>query len=41
MSDYDLNALINADYVRVGLESAQRFTSRVERYLSELGLLAE
>jgi uncharacterized protein (UPF0332 family)/predicted nucleotidyltransferase len=37
LSDYDLNALISADYVRVGLEAAQRFTSRVERFLSVQG----
>jgi uncharacterized protein (UPF0332 family)/predicted nucleotidyltransferase len=41
MSDYDLNALISADYVRVGLEAAQRFTSRVERYLHAHGFLPE
>jgi uncharacterized protein (UPF0332 family)/predicted nucleotidyltransferase len=41
MSDYDLNAHISADYVRVGLEAAQRFTSRVERYLGEAGCLTE
>jgi uncharacterized protein (UPF0332 family)/predicted nucleotidyltransferase len=41
MSDYDLNVLISADYVRVGLEAAQRFTSRVERYLSERGFPTE
>ena len=41
MSDYDLTAAISADYVRVGLEAAQRFTSRAERYLSEKGFLAE
>jgi uncharacterized protein (UPF0332 family)/predicted nucleotidyltransferase len=40
MSDYDLNATINADFVRVGLEAAQRFTSRVERYLILRGHLA-
>ena len=39
LSDYDLNSLINADYVRVGLEAAQRFTSRIERYLSAAGFL--
>jgi uncharacterized protein (UPF0332 family)/predicted nucleotidyltransferase len=39
MSDYDLNSLINADYVRVGLEAAQRFTSRIERYLTANGFL--
>jgi uncharacterized protein (UPF0332 family)/predicted nucleotidyltransferase len=33
MSDYDLNSAISADFVRVSLEAAQRFTSRVERYL--------
>lgn len=38
MSDYDLNSAVNADYVRVGLEAAQRFTSRVEHYLSRHGL---
>ena len=37
MSDYDLNSAISADFVRVGLEAAQRFTSRVERYLIERG----
>jgi uncharacterized protein (UPF0332 family)/predicted nucleotidyltransferase len=40
MSDYDLNTLVNADYVRVGLEAAQRFTSRVERYLTQHGFPA-
>ncbi len=39
MSDYDLNTLLNADYVRVGLEAAQRFTSRIERYLADQGFL--
>ncbi|MCC7361390.1 MAG: HEPN domain-containing protein [Anaerolineales bacterium] len=39
LSDYDLNAFINADYVRVGLEAAQRFTSRIERYLAADGAL--
>ena len=39
MSDYDLNTLLNADYVRVGLEAAQRFTSRIERYLTTQGYL--
>jgi uncharacterized protein (UPF0332 family)/predicted nucleotidyltransferase len=41
MSDYDLNSLVSADYVRVGLEAAQRFTSRVERFLAQAGFLAE
>ena len=40
VSDYDLNSIINADFVRVGLEAAQRFTSRVERYLITHGHLA-
>jgi len=39
LSDYDLNTLLNADYVRVGLEAAQRFTSRIERYLTAQGYL--
>ena len=39
MSDYDLNTLLNADYVRVGPEAAQRFTSRIERYLTANGYL--
>jgi uncharacterized protein (UPF0332 family) len=38
LGDYDLNALISADYVRPGLEAAQRFTSRIERFLSAQGL---
>ncbi|MCC6187392.1 MAG: HEPN domain-containing protein [Anaerolineales bacterium] len=37
MSDYNLNSAVNADYVRVELEAAQRFTSRVEHYLSRHG----
>ena len=41
VSDYDLNSGINADFVRVGLEAAQRFLSRIERYLVVGGLLAE
>jgi uncharacterized protein (UPF0332 family)/predicted nucleotidyltransferase len=41
LSDYDLNSSINADFVRVSLEAAQRFTSRVERYLILGGRLAE
>jgi uncharacterized protein (UPF0332 family) len=41
MSDYDLNSAISADFVRVGLEAAQRFTSRVERYLIVRGHLTE
>jgi uncharacterized protein (UPF0332 family)/predicted nucleotidyltransferase len=40
MSDYDLNSAVSADFVRVGLEAAQRFTSRVERYLIMRGYLA-
>ena len=40
MSDYDLNSAISADYVRVGLEAAQRFTSRIERYLISRGDVA-
>jgi uncharacterized protein (UPF0332 family)/predicted nucleotidyltransferase len=39
VSDYDLHLTANADYVRVSIESAQRFTSRVERYLRETGFL--
>lgn len=41
VSDYDLNSGINADFVRVGLEAAQRFLSRIERYLIIGGHLAE
>jgi hypothetical protein len=41
LSDYDLNSSVNADFVRVSLEAAQRFTSRVERYLTVSGRLAE
>jgi uncharacterized protein (UPF0332 family)/predicted nucleotidyltransferase len=41
MSDYDLNSAISADFVRVGLEAAQRFTSRVEHYLIVRGHLTE
>lgn len=41
LSDYDLNTPVNADYVRVSLEAAQRFTSRVEHLLSQQGFLAE
>lgn len=37
LSDYDLNAAISADFVRVSLEAAQRFVSRVERYLHAHG----
>ena len=37
LSDYDLNSLVTADFVRVSLEAAQRFVSRVERHLSALG----
>jgi uncharacterized protein (UPF0332 family) len=40
LSDYDLNALVTADFVRVGLEAAQRFTSRVERFLADCGFAA-
>ena len=39
LSDYDLASNIGANYVRVGLEAAQRFISRVERYLVEQGFL--
>jgi uncharacterized protein len=39
MSDYDMHALVNASYVRVSIEAAQRFISRVERYLSQGGYL--
>jgi uncharacterized protein (UPF0332 family) len=39
LSDYDLTALVSADYVRPGLEAAQRFTSRIERFLSAQGLV--
>ncbi len=39
ISDYDLNSVVGADFVRVGLEAAQRFTSRVERYLTAHGYL--
>lgn len=38
-SDYDLQLASNADYVRVSIEAAQRFTSRVERYLRDQGML--
>ena len=41
LSDYDLNAAISADFVRVGLEAAQRFTSRIEHYLIVRGHLVE
>jgi uncharacterized protein (UPF0332 family)/predicted nucleotidyltransferase len=41
VSDYDLNTGINADFVRVGLEAAQRFLSRIERYLVMGGHLVE
>jgi uncharacterized protein (UPF0332 family) len=41
VSDYDLNSGINADFVRVGLEAAQRFLSRIERYLVMGGHLVE
>ena len=41
VSDYDLNPGINADFVRVGLEAAQRFLSRIERYLVTGGHLVE
>ncbi len=40
ISDYDLNSAIGADFVRVGLEAAQRFISRVESYLTARGYLA-
>ena len=41
VSDYDLNSSVNADFVRVGLEAAQRFLSRIERHLVTGGHLAE
>jgi uncharacterized protein (UPF0332 family)/predicted nucleotidyltransferase len=41
VSDYDLNSGINADFVRVGLEAAQRFLSRIEHYLVIGGYLVE
>lgn len=41
LSDYDLNTAINADFVRVSLEAAQRFVSRIERYLRARGFQAE
>jgi uncharacterized protein (UPF0332 family)/predicted nucleotidyltransferase len=40
LSDYDLHALVNADFVRVSLEAAQRFVSRAERYLHAHGFPA-
>jgi uncharacterized protein (UPF0332 family)/predicted nucleotidyltransferase len=40
LSDYDLHALVSADFVRVSLEAAQRFVSRIERYLHAHGFLA-
>ncbi len=41
VSDYDLNALVSADFVRVSLEAAQRFVSRVERYLTARGFAVD
>jgi uncharacterized protein (UPF0332 family)/predicted nucleotidyltransferase len=41
LSDSDLNALVTADFVRVSLEAAQRFVSRVERHLNAHGLSLE
>lgn len=40
LSDNDLNSLVNADFVRVSLEAAQRFVQRVERFLHALGFAA-
>ena len=37
LSDYDLNGAVSADFVRASLEAAQRFVSRVERYLHTHG----
>lgn len=41
VSDYDLQQAANAEFVRVSIESAQRFTSRVEKYLREQKILKE
>jgi uncharacterized protein (UPF0332 family)/predicted nucleotidyltransferase len=41
LSDYDLNSAVSADFVRVSLEAAQRFVSRVERYLLAHGFQFE
>lgn len=41
VSDYDLHQATNAEFVRVSIESAQRFTSRVEKYLREQNILKE
>lgn len=41
LSDYDLNSLVSADFVRVSLEAAQRFVSRVERHLAAHGYAIE
>lgn len=41
LSDYDLNSAVSADFVRVSLEAAQRFVSRVERYLLAHGFAIE
>lgn len=37
LSDYDLHSAVSADFVRVSLEAAQRFVSRMERYLLSRG----
>jgi uncharacterized protein (UPF0332 family)/predicted nucleotidyltransferase len=37
LGDYDLNAGLSADSVRVSLEAAQRFVSRIERHLQSCG----
>jgi uncharacterized protein (UPF0332 family)/predicted nucleotidyltransferase len=41
VSDYDLNSLVSADFVRVSLEAAQRFVSRIERHLQAQGFPLE
>lgn len=37
LDDYDLNPAVSADSVRISLEAAQRFVSRIERYLQSCG----